>query len=54
MPSSICTEYSDKGKYKCIGQNKIVNEEVSTSIVKTYVEVYQDVSLSFKDLASGM
>ena len=45
--------YADKGKYKCTGQNKVVNEEVVTSTVETYLEVYQDVSLSFKDLASG-
>ena len=50
----IISDYTDKGRYKCTGQNKAVNEQVTTSTVETYVEVYQDVDVSFKDLASGM
>ena len=50
----IISDYTDKGRYKCTGQNKVVNEEVKTSIVETDVQVYQDVGVSFKDLASGM
>ena len=49
----IISEYTNKGRYKCTGQNKAVNEEVTTSTVETYVEVYQDVGVSFKDLATG-